>query len=394
MMSDTFSFAAAPHIRFGAGCRADIPATLDRFGKRVLLVTGAASFDQSDRCAEILRILMMDFEVMRLRVDGEPSPSLVDDAVQEFRAMQPDVVLAVGGGSAIDAAKAIAGLLPLGHSVMEYLEGVGKGAAYPGPSLPFVAVPTTAGTGGETSRNAVLSVRGEGGYKKSFRDEKLVARSIIVDPELGLDCPAEITAACGMDAFTQLLESYVSAASSPMTDALAMSGMERVRDHFLMACRNGGSIEARAGMAYAAFISGLTLANAGLGAVHGMASPLGAFFPIPHGVACGTLVAETTRVNIHALLERDAGNPALGKYADVGRMLHRNPTLDDADARRRLLAVLDSWTEELKLSRLGAYGMTEADISQVVAGSRGNSMRTNPVVLTDAEISVVLAARL
>jgi len=395
MIAD-FLFASAPHIHFGAGKRRMIPEVLSRFGQRVLLVTGSESFDRSDCCQEILLLLAKeDFEIQRLRVIGEPSPRLVDDAVQEFRALQPDSVLAVGGGSAIDAAKAIAGLLPLGHSVLEYLEGVGRGRVYSGPSLPFVAVPTTAGTGGETSKNAVLSVQGKGGFKKSFRDEKLVAHSIVVDPEMTLNCPPAITAACGMDAFTQLLESYVSCKASLITDALAMSGMECVRDYFMRVCRQGDEdVVARSGMAYAAFISGLTLANAGLGSVHGMASPLGAYFPVPHGVACGTLVAEASRVNIHAMLEREPESPALGKYAGVGRMFHNDVMLDDADARKLLLDILQSWTDELKMPRLGAYGITAADIRQVADGSRGNSMRTNPVRLNDEEISAILAARL
>ena len=395
MMTD-FSFASAPHIHFGAGKRLMIPQVLSSFGKRVLLVTGSAAFDHSDRCQEILLSLDKEgFEIQRIRVHGEPSPSLVDAAVQEFRALLPDCVLAVGGGSAVDAAKAIAGLLPLGHSVMEYLEGVGRGKVYPGPSLPFVAVPTTAGTGGETSKNAVLSVQGEGGYKKSFRDDMLVAHSIIVDPELTLNCPPDITAACGLDAFTQLLESYVSSKASPMTDALAMSGMQKVRECFMRACRQGGEdIEARAGMAYAAFISGLTLANAGLGSVHGIAAPLGAYFPIPHGVACGTLLAQSTRVNIHAMLEREPENPSLGKYADVGRMFHNDDSLDDADARVALLELLERWTEELNLPRLGVFGIDAADVSRIVSGSRGNSMQTNPVLLSDEEISSIVASRL
>ncbi len=395
-MVKAFSFASAPHIHFGSGKRSVISEVLARFGGRVLLVTGAGSFDASDCCQEILASLdKAGFELQRLRVDGEPSPSLVDDAVQEFRTLQPDSVLGIGGGSAVDAAKAIAGLLSLGHSVMEYLEGVGRGKAYPGPSLPFVAVPTTAGTGGETSKNAVLSVQGEGGFKKSFRDDQLVAHSIIVDPELSLNCPPDITAACGMDAFTQLLESYVSGKASPMTDALAMSGMKMLRDSFMRACRQGSEdIEARAGMAYAAFISGLTLANAGLGSVHGIASPLGACFPIPHGVACGTLVAAASKVNIHAMLERDPGNPSLGKYADIGRIFCEDATLDDADARKHLLDTLQAWTAELELPRLGVYGISSGDIPRIVAGSRGNSMQTNPVVLDDEEISAILDSRL
>jgi len=397
-MLNPFDFAATPHIHYGVGKRARLKDLVASFGQgsnnRVLLVTGGHSFDTSQLCQTLWHDLSADFELKRLRVEGEPSPSLVDAAVVEHHHFDPCCVIAIGGGSAVDAAKAIAGLLPLGHSVMEYLEGVGKGLAYHGPATPFIAVPTTAGTGGETSKNAVLSEIGEGGYKKSFRDEKLVARHIILDPELTLSCPSDVTAACGMDAFTQLLESYVSSGANPMTDALALSGMHKVRDHLATAVEHGEEIEARSAMLYASAISGLTLANAGLGSVHGLASPLGAFFPIPHGVVCGTLLHAATDLNITAMQSRDSSNAALSKYAEVGRLLAKDKGLPDEDARDALLALLQQWCERLAMKRLGEYGVVETDIPRIVANSRGNSMLTNPIMLSDEEIAGLISCRL
>jgi len=367
---------------------------LEEFGRRILLVTGHHAFDASEACRGLLEDLQGSFELQRLRVDGEPSPTLVDEAVAEFRAFQPDAVLGVGGGSAIDAAKAIAGLLPLGHSVFEFLEGVGRGKTYPGPALPFVAVPTTAGTGGETSKNAVLSVCGEGGFKKSFRHEKLVARAVINDPELHLGCPPGVTASCGMDALTQLLESYVSSRASPMTDALAWSGLEKAVIALPRVIRDGSDLEARGEMAYAATISGLTLANAGLGSVHGLASPLGAFFPIPHGVACGTLVADAVRINIQALRPRAGDHPALERYARIGRLFADDPELPADAACEHLIRILAQWRDDFGLNRLSDYGVREEDIPRLVQNCRGHSMQTNPIELTDEEVAALIRSRL
>jgi len=391
---NSFSFASTPHIHFGAGRRTELTDILSEFGKRILLVTGGHSFDASSLCQELRCDLLVDFDIRRIRVDGEPSPGLVDETVVEYRDFLPDCVLAVGGGSTVDAAKAIAGLLPLGRSVMEYLEGVGKGKPYHGPSTPFVAVPTTAGTGGETSKNAVLSVQGDGGFKKSFRHEKLVARHVILDPELTLSCPPDVTAACGMDAMTQLLESYVSSNASPITDALALSGLDMVRDCLVRAVEQGDDLEARAGMLYASSISGLTLANAGLGSVHGLASPLGAFFPVPHGVICGTLIFEASGLNIEVMQSRQPENPALTKYADAGRLMTKQTDLNDHDARSALIELLGEWTAHLHMPRLSEYGIGQKDVARVVAGSRGNSMKTNPVELSDEEIAVLIRSRL
>jgi alcohol dehydrogenase len=281
-----------------------------------------------------------------------------------------------------------------GNSVMDHLEGVGPELPYSGPTTPFIAVPTTAGTGSEATKNAVLSVHGTAGFKKSFRDELLVAEYAVIDPDLLASCPPAVLAANGMDAFTQLLESYVSSKANPFTDALALSGLRKVCESLLpLYADMGDQTEHRSAMAYAALLSGITLAQVGLGSVHGLAAPLGAFFPIPHGVVCGTLVAEATRTNIDALSSRDPLNPALVKYAEIGRMLSGRQ-LNDVDARIALVETLVLWTHRLNLPRLGFYQVAHSDIERIVASSRGSSMKTNPIVLTDEEIARILLARL
>jgi alcohol dehydrogenase class IV len=392
-----FACARLPRILFGSGKLAELPDLVQGYGRTVLLVTGVRSFRASPRwdglTAELAR-RGLSFE--HLSVADEPSPELVDAAVQAFHGKGIEVLVAIGGGSVLDAGKAIAGLLPHGNSVLDHLEGVGRNLPYHGPATPFIAVPTTAGTGSEATKNAVLSVRGSEGYKKSFRHDCLVPEYALVDPELLATCPPELIAADGMDAFTQLLESYVSTRSSPMTDALAWSGMAAFREGLFDALAGGESAAAQAGrakLAYASLMSGITLAQAGLGSVHGLASPLGAFFPIPHGLACGTLLAEATAVNLRALQERLPDSPALPKYAQVGRLL-AGRECGDAEAHAALLATLDEWTERLNLKRLGAFGVLLEHLPKIVANARGNSMLTNPLVLTDAEIGGILRKRL
>ncbi len=392
-----FTFARLPRIVFGAGSRAKVAAEAAGFGRGALVVTGARSLQASPEWPRLTGSLTgAGIDWQAVTVEDEPSPDLVDRVVAEHRSAGIEVVIGIGGGSALDAAKAIAGLLPHGNSVMDHLEGVGRGIPYRGPAVPFVAVPTTAGTGSEATRNAVLSVRGADGFKKSFRDEALVARVAVVDPDLLATCPAGVIAANGMDAFTQLLESYVSANANAMTDALAWSGMAAFRDGFLDAWR-GEEPAAAAGrscMAYASMLSGIVLAQAGLGSVHGLASPLGAFFPIPHGVVCGTLVAEATDVNVAALAARQPDHPSLDKYARVGALLTGRNDLDPDAARAALVDHLRRLLEEMQVPRLGTFGMTSDEVGRVVANSRGGSMKTNPLVLTDDEVTEILVRRL
>jgi len=390
-----FNIARLPRIEFGSGSLGNLPAILSQYGRRLLIVTGAWSFLVSahwQTLANQLRDMGLSWEMVQ--VDNEPSPALVDGCVQAFHGRTFDAVVGIGGGSALDTAKAIAGLLKPGNSVMDHLEGVGPELPYRGPATPFIAVPTTAGTGSEATKNSVLSRHGDGGFKKSFRDEKLVAEYAVVDPDLLANCPPNVLAANGMDAFTQLLESYVSTKANPFTDALALSGMEAIRDGLLPWYEGtDDGATCRGKMAYAALLSGITLAQAGLGSVHGLAAPLGAFFPIPHGVACGTLLAVATRSNIAALRDRAPSSPVLEKYAVVGRLLSRQP-LTGAASHAALLNILENWTKRLEIPRLVNYGMTADDVPRIVANSRGSSMKTNPIVLDDNEIGQILRARL
>jgi alcohol dehydrogenase len=391
-----FSVARLPRIEFGSGHFSRTAELSRRFGKRVLIVTGARSFPQSERWQPLLQQLSAHgISYEHVTIDGEPSPGMVDAAVNEFTNANIDVVLGIGGGSAMDAAKAIAGLLRIEQSVMDFLEGVGPELPYQGPAVPLIAVPTTAGTGSEATKNAVLSKRGLDGFKKSFRDDKLVAEVAIVDPDLLSTCPADVIAANGMDALTQLIESYVSIKANVFNDALGISGLRAARDGLVRLYDSAGSDpNARERMAYASLISGINLAQTGLGSVHGLASPLGAFYPVPHGVVCGTLVAAATEMNINAMFDREADNPALERYARVSEVLAQRRFKSRDEALHQLVQLLRQWTEDLRLQGLSSYGLKHSGIDHVVAHARGSSMKTNPIVLTDEEIKAILVERM
>lgn len=391
-----FSIARLPRIEFGTGVFSKTAGICAQYGAKVLVVIGASSFKNSPAFSQLENDFSHHhFQWTYCPVEGEPSPQLVDDAVKQFAEDDFDVVVGIGGGSALDAAKAIASLLRIKRSVLDYLEGVGPELKYQGPAVPFIAVPTTAGTGSEATKNAVLSVSGENGYKKSFRDDKLVAQYAIVDPALLSSCPKSVIAANGMDALTQLLESYVSSRSNPLCDALALSGLAMIKESLLPLYQgkdeNPGAQEK---MAYASLQSGICLAQTGLGSVHGLASPLGAYYPIPHGVVCGTLVAEATKLNINALLSREPDHPALDKYAHLGEVLCGKQVSDRHEAQQGLCTLLESWTQQLNLQRLSSYGLSVAGIDHVVANCRGSSMQTNPIVLSDEELRQLLVSRL
>lgn len=391
-----FSIARLPRIEFGSGSLNKLVDIAARYGEHILLVTGAQSFDSAPWANTVMEALQQaGFSHWRVRIDGEPSPAMINEAVEEFAGDHTDAVIGIGGGSALDAAKAIAGLLRVQQPVEDYLEGVGPELPYQGPAVPLIAVPTTAGTGSEATKNAVLSKQGLDGYKKSFRDDKLVAEVAIVDPDLLASCPAEVIAANGMDALTQLIESYVSTRANVFNDALGISGLRAARDGLIpLYISNGSDADARERMAYASLVSGINLAQTGLGSVHGLASPLGAYYPVPHGIVCGTLVAAATEVNINAMFEREPDNPALDRYARISEVLHQQRFSSRDESLQHLVSLLKQWTEDLQLQGLSHYGLDHSGLDHVVTNSRGSSMKTNPIVLTDEEIKSVLVERL
>ncbi len=402
-MLSPFSLGRLPRIEFGSGSIRKVPDIAASFGRHLLIVTGRQSFLASPHAPALFEAFSRQGCVWEvLQVLGEPTVTFIDDSISHLKGKPFDAVIGIGGGSVLDAAKAIAALLKPGNSVLDHLEGVGPQRPYTGPATPFIAVPTTAGTGSEATKNAVIGIPGR--FKKSFRDEQLVAAWAIVDPDLLATCPPQLIAADGMDAFTQLLESFVSQRANPLTDALARSGIMAVKDALLPFYHDPGNAAAREKMAYAALVSGICLANTGLGAVHGLAAPLGAFFAIPHGLACGSLLATTCEVNIAALKARVPDSPALPKYAEIGRRFAMKKGLNGEDARAFLLATLRQWEHELGIPKLSACRVTSADfvqptpsvadIPRIVAACRGSSMKTNPVELTDAELSHILEKRL
>ena len=436
-MIPSFAIGRLPRIEFGAGSLATLPALAGRYGRRLLLLTGGRSFTASAHWPDLAIVLKSaGFDYALLHIAGEPSPEDIDAIVRDQREGRWDLVVGIGGGSVLDGAKAVAGLLRPGNSVMDHLEGVGPELPYRGPATPFIAVPTTAGTGSEATKNAVLTHQGPEGFKKSFRDEALMAEYAIVDPDLLASCPPDLIAANGMDALTQLLESYLSTRANPITDALALTGLAAVRDGLLAWYQGGAeSIAGRERMALAALLSGICLAQTGLGSVHGLAQPLGSLFPIPHGVVCGALVAAATQANIAALREREPDSLALAKYARVGRLLSglspaaAGPRVDvtavvtaglhsgdaanltsgivadvalgaaddalaDPAALKNLVVTLNAWTRQMQLPTLDQLGVTAADFPRIVAASRNSSMKTNPLVLTDDEIEHILRRRL
>ena len=387
-----FKFAANNQLYFGAGKFKLLPRLINNFGENLLLVLGGQSFKKTSHYKWLLNALENNSaRIYSSSVSSEPSPNQVDEIVQIYRKKNIRVVVAIGGGSVIDAGKAVSAMLTQNTSVSAYLEDVGT-QTHDGKKIPFIAVPTTAGTGSEATQNAVLSLVGKKGFKKSLRHENFVPDIALVDPELTLSCPGKISAACGMDALTQLIESYVSIKSSPMTDSLALGGLRIMGDAVLKsAVIDPTDMDARTRICYGSYISGLTLANAGLGLVHGFASVIGGGFPIPHGVVCGTLLAQTTQKNIEALIHLDPEGDSLLKYARAGRLLGKTKRNDPIKNAKLLSDLLMKWTELLKIPRLSQFGVTRDDIDEIVSAT---SQKNNPVALKKEELKDILKDRL
>jgi len=378
-----FEFATATQIVFGPGTLAEAGKLAVEWGHRAVVVTGRNPA-RAQRLLVHLTAAGIATEIVT--VDHEPSVDDVIRGVARARAFGADAVIGFGGGSAIDAAKAIAGLLTNDGAPLDYLEVVGQGRPLSRPAAPWMAIPTTAGTGAEVTRNAVLAVP-DRGVKVSLRSPHLLARVALVDPELTLDLPPALTASTGFDALTQLLEAYVCNRANPLTDAIGAAGIPRAARALPLACRDGHDLAARSDLALASLWSGLALANAGLGAVHGLAGPIGGLFPAPHGATCAALLAPVMAANIQALRSRAPQSPALGRYAEIARWLTGR-----GDAAPELgVEWVRSLVAALGIPRLSAYGITAAHFEEIVTrAQQASSVKANPVVLTAGELSAAL----
>jgi alcohol dehydrogenase class IV len=327
---------------------------------------------------------------------------VIDEAVGRLKGAGILLVVGIGGGSVMDAGKAISAMLTVDGSVTDFLEVVGS-RGHPGTKVPFIAVPTTSGTGSEATKNAVISQVGKDGFKRSLRHDNFVPDLAIIDPELTLDCPPEITAAAGMDCFTQLTEAYLSDKAGAMTDALALDGLKAVSRSLLKSYTDGDDIKARSDMSYAALMSGICLANAGLGAVHGLAGTIGALFNIPHGAVCGTLMAAANDMNVRELyntvrhgsatgkIEVTSASSALGKYATLGRIFADATGKSDSYYIGFFIDYLHAITYRLNLPRMGSYGLVHGDLEAI---SSQSDVKNNPVRLSSSQLLEILAQRL
>jgi len=375
-----FEFATATRIVFGEGTAATLPDLARTFGTRPLVVTGASP----ERAAGLVSAL----SALSFAVPGEPTVELVREGAQRVKDAGCDVVISMGGGSVIDAGKAIAVLATNGGEPLEFLEVVGKGRAITAPALPFIAVPTTAGTGSEVTRNAVLGSP-EHCVKASLRSPLMLPRVAVVDPELTYGLPPAITAYTGLDALTQLIEPYVSSRANPLVDAICVEGIRRVAGALRRAYHDGADRDARHDMALGSLFGGLALANAGLGIVHGFASPLGGQTTAPHGALCAALLPHGMAANVAAMRARVPQHPALERYATIARLLtgRTEASVEDGiDWVRALCA-------EFNIPALRAWGINQADLPSIVEkAAKASSMQANPLPLTSEELSAVLLA--
>ncbi|GEL71879.1 iron-containing alcohol dehydrogenase [Myxococcus virescens] len=386
--SSSFEFATATRVLFGPGRLTEAPEAIRGLGgSRVLLVTGANP-SRARPLHDALERLGLGVTVFS--VDGEPTVERAREGTARVAEAGCDVVVALGGGSALDAGKAIAALAANGGDPLDYLEVIGRGQPLTRPSLPFMAIPTTAGTGSEVTRNAVLGSK-DAKAKASLRSPHMLPRVALVDPDLLTGAPAAVLASSGMDALSQLIEPFLSARANPLTDALAREGLRRSARSLRRAVLDGPDAPAREDLALASLFGGLCLANAGLGVVHGFAAPLGGMFDAPHGAVCAALLPAVLDVNLRALRARAPTHPSLPRVQELAALLTGR-----VDARAEDAV---TWVDELRAALgvpgLGRYGLTEAQVPALVAKAKeASSMKANPLALTDAELAEIASRSL
>jgi alcohol dehydrogenase class IV len=372
-----FEFSTAGRVLFGAGRAAELPAVLAALGTRALVCTGK----DPARHAGLLAGLGVPAEVFP--VAAEPTVELARAGVAAAREHGADVVVAIGGGSVIDAGKAVAALLGNGGDPLDYLEVIGSGRPITRPAAPCVAVPTTAGTGAEVTANSVLASPAHR-LKASLRSPLMIPRVALVDPGLTVSCPPPVTAASGLDALTQCLEPFVSGRANPLTDGLAREGLRRAAAGLRAAYADGGDLAARADMAVCALLGGMALANAKLGAVHGLAGVVGGSADVPHGLACARLLAPVIEASVREL---PAGHPALDRYAEAARLLTGQPAATIEDG----LAWIHETLVLLAVPGLAAFGLGPEHADEIAAKAMtSSSMQGNPVPLSHEDLRAAL----
>lgn len=376
-----FNFISPQNIYFGCGKMNMLPLLIEQYSSPILVVISKSASQHPDIAATLKSLKITHDIVLFDNVSGEPTIDTISQCTKLAKEHNVSLIVSIGGGSVIDTAKATAGYAKNPGDLIDYIEGVGTGKTLETSPLEHIAIPTTAGTGSEMTRNAVI--RGENPtFKRSFRHNKLVPVATIIDPELTTSLPKETTAYSGMDAITQLIESYISKKSTPFTDALALEGLKRAGKALLDAYRDGSNIIARTDMAYASMISGMCLANSGLGAVHGIAAGLGAVLCVPHGMACAILLPHVIRLNATYIEEKSASLCA----ALVGSC-----TQNHAKDTASIINYIDNMTDELNIPKnFDNISITKDIALEVIKYSSSSSMGGNPYPITDEDILNIL----
>jgi alcohol dehydrogenase class IV len=376
-----FEFATATRIVFAPGASKQLPGIAREFGTRALVITGRNTA-RATPIASALEHAGVTAEIFS--VDCEPTLQVVRQGAHAARGNY-DLVIGLGGGSAIDAAKAIAALATNSGEPLDYLEVIGDARPLENVPLPFIAVPTTAGTGAEVTRNAVLGSP-KHQAKASLRSPLMLAKVALIDPDLTLDLPREITVNTGLDALTQVIEPYVCTRANALTDAFCSEGMKRIAGCLTKAVRNGQDRPARESMSFASLLGGLALANAGLGVVHGFAAPLGGMLKAPHGGLCAAVLPHGITANIRALREREAGGGSLERYREAARTLTANVNAEAEDCARYVAELC----RQLSVPSLRTYGLKSEQIPEVVAKvAKASSTKSNPIQLTAEELTEI-----
>jgi len=381
-MGLSFEFTTSSRIVFGRGSALKVSDLIRGKGNRVFLVTGR----NADRFRFVRDLLINEgFEVSLFSVESEPTTGIISYGIASARENNCDVVIGIGGGSVIDSAKAIAALVPDKGSLTDYLEVIGEGRELEANPLPYIALPTTSGTGAEVTKNAVIKSP-ENRVKVSLRSPLMFPDIAVIDPELAVTMPPGITASSGMDALTHLFETFVSNQSNPFIDALCREGMQRISSSLKKAFKNGNDIEAREDMAFASMLGGMALANVKLGAVHGFAGPMGGMFPVSHGVVCAAILPAVTEVNLKVISEKKLAR-YLAKYDEAARILTGNPEAKAQDGIKWLKELM----QYIKIPFLSEFNIDKAEFSSLVQkAKKASSMKGNPVVLSDEDMMEIL----
>lgn len=386
-----FEFLPTPQLYFGVNQISLIGTITNLYGTKALIVASESVF-KNEKNQSILKEKLSECGIryQTIFIKGEPEIEQIDKAVELSVTHNSEVVIGIGGGSVIDAGKAIAGISTNGGSAQDYMEVIGKGKKILKEPLPFIAIPTTAGTGSEATKNAVIFSK-KHRLKTSIRSPLLLPKVAIIDPELMITLPPDITASTGLDALTQLIEAYTSNKAQPITDVLALMGIEKITESILRVYEEGTDLQARSDMALGAYLSGVCLANSGLGAVHGFAGPIGGLLNIPHGVVCGALLAPTIEENIRTMISKVPYHPLLEKYVTLGNLLAEFPFETTKESIQNLIGYLKNLSSILKIPKLSKYGLKSELFNTIIKSAmNSSSMKYNPVKLNESQLVSIL----